>query len=165
MLRREALLTWGLIALCLLLTGINLLPRLAVQRAPVVQSQPDITVAVSGAVLQPGSYTLAWGARVEDAIDAAGGFHPQADRNLVNLAAPLDAGDAVFVPSQRADTGEARVSINSATLDELDTLPGIGPALARRIVEGRPYSSIEDLLDVPGIGPVRLEDLRDKVTL
>ncbi len=165
MARREALLTGTLIGLCLVLTGLTLWPRLGVQRSMVVQNQPDITVAVSGAVLRPGSYALPWGARVEDALSAAGGFSLQADKNLVNLAAPLDTGDSVFVPSLRTETGETRVSLNSATPAELDTLPGVGPAIAQRIIEGRPYSALEDLLEVRGIGPATLEKLRPFITL
>ena len=163
--RRELVLTSALIGLCLALTGLSLWPRLGVQRTPIVVEQPDITVAVAGAVTRPGSYTLPWGSRLQDAVQAAGGFALGADQNLVNLAAPLGAGEAVFVPERQTAAGTERVSINSASLAELDTLPGVGPAIAGRIIEGRPYASIEDLLAVRGIGPATLEKLRPFVTL
>ncbi len=156
---------WSLLAVCVTLAAFNLVPRLLVNEAPVALQQPDLTVAVSGAVRAPGSYALPWGSRVGDAVEAAGGFTLQAEQSLVNLADPLDAGEAVFVPAIVAATGEVRVSVNSASMAELDTLPGVGPATAALIIEGRPYSSLEDLLNVKGIGPKTLEKLRPKVKL
>ena len=156
---------WGLLAVCMTLAGFNLVPRLLVDETPIVLEQRDITVAVSGAVNTPGSYALPWGSRVSDAVAAAGGFTLQAEQSLVNLADPLDAGEAVFVPEVVTETGEVRVSVNSATPAELDTLPGVGPATAAAIVKGRPYNSLEDLLNVKGIGPKTLEKLRPKVKL
>ena len=102
-----------------------------------------------------------WG----DALTAAGGVTAEADATLVNPADPLDTGEAVFVPTRQTAEGIARVSVNSGSIAALETLPGIGPAMAQRIVEGRPYGTVEDLLDVKGIGPKTLEKLRDKVTL
>jgi competence protein ComEA len=162
---REGLLTWGLVAACLVLAGVSAWPRLTVQRAPVSSLQPEIVVAVSGEVNAPGSYVLPWGARAEEAVRAAGGFTAQADRTLVNLAQPLGTGDALFVPGLRAETGEVRISINTATALELQQLPGVGPAISQRIVEGRPYGSVDDLLRVRGIGEKTLERLRPFVTL
>lgn len=156
---------WTLLAVCVTLAGFNLVPRLLVDKTPVVTAQPDITVAISGAVRVPGSYALPWGSRISDAVEAAGGFTLQAEQSLVNLADPLDAGEAVFVPDVHTETGEVRVSVNSASAVELDTLPGVGPATAALIIAGRPYNSFEDLLNVKGIGPKTLEKLRPKAKL
>ena len=161
--KRENLLTWGLVALCAALVFVNLWPRLTVQRVEVVERTPDITLAIAGAVRTPGVYTLPWGSRMEALIGAAGGFSASAEKTLVNLAAPLDTGDAVFVPSAQTEQGEPRVSINSATLAELDTLPGVGPATAQKIVAARPFNEVDDLLNVSGIGPATLEKLRPLV--
>ena len=79
------------------------------------------------------------------------------------MAAPLDTGDAVFVPTVQTEQGEPRVSINNATLAELDTLPGVGPATAQKIVAARPFNEVDDLLNVSGIGPATLEKLRPLV--
>lgn len=159
------LITWGLLSMCLGLTATNIVRRLTTAKATTEVSQPEITVAVSGAVKSPGTYTLPWGARLEDALRAAGGATPYAEQSLINPAAPLDMGETVFIPSIQADTGEARVSLNSSSALELETLRGGGPAMASRIIQGRPYSELDDLLEVKGIGPKTLEKLRDKVKL
>ena len=156
---------WSLLAVCASLAGFNLVPRLLVNETPVVLAQPDITVAVAGAVHLPGTYELPWGSTVNDAVAAAGGFTHRAEQSLVSLADPLDTGEVVFVPDVHTETGEVRVSVNSASAAELETLPGIGPAMAGRIIEGRPYNSFGDLLNIKGIGPKTLEKLRPKVKL
>lgn len=163
--RRENLVMGGLIAVCLILTALNVLPRLTLQASPVKQTQPDITISITGEVNRPGTYTLPWGAKVEDAIQLAEGFTEVAAADLVNLAAPLDAGEQIFVPAITTETGSERVSVNSASATELDTLPGVGPTTAQRIIEGRPYNTIEDLLGVKGIGEKTLEKLRPFITL
>jgi competence protein ComEA len=135
-----------------------------------------IQVHVAGAVLHPGVYALPLGSIVQDAIQAAGGPAPDADLDEVNLAHPLEGGERLLVPAAVTPAaGAARASpasdgvldINRATADELETLPGIGPGLARAIVEYResqgPFRAVEDLLLVPGIGPARLEQLRHLV--
>lgn len=142
---------------------------------------PPIQVHVAGAVAQPGVNPLAPGAIVEDAITAAGGAEPEAALDLLNLAQSLQDGDKVVVPDQsaltaRAESGEidgsstddsGLLSLNQATEPELERLPGIGPSLAQAIVRFRqehgPFGSIEDLLSVPGIGPAKLEGVRDLV--
>lgn len=156
---------WGLIAICVCLTAFNVIPRLQNNTVTLNRSQPTITVSVAGEVNKPGTFTLPWGAKTEDAIKSAGGFSANAATTLINLAEPLDTGEQVFVPTLTTDTGEKRISVNSASAEQLDTLPGVGPATAQRIIEGRPYSSLEDLLNVKGIGEKTLLKLRPFITL
>ncbi len=164
--KQENVLTWTLAGLCLLLASFNLLPRLHTRPRALTPEQVGLQVAVQGEVVNPGVYDLPWGATITDLLAAAGGLTDDADVNLVNMAAPLDASSSIFVPSRQAETPTGtRISINSASLEELDTLPGIGPALARRITAGRPFNSVDELLDVSGIGDKTLEDLRPLVTL
>ena len=132
-----------------------------------------ITVHVSGAVLSPGVVQVAAGARVGEAIAAAGGARPDADLGRVNLAAPLADGQQLFVPESSPDgeagaaAGDGRIRVNLAGVEELEALPGVGPVLAERIVAYReehgPFAVVEDLLDVPGIGEGKLAALRDAV--
>jgi competence protein ComEA len=140
---------------------------------------PPLRVYVSGAVLHPGVYSFSDGAIVEEALAAAGGSLPEADLGRLNLAAALEDGAQVRVPSmtQPAPGTQAAaadpppsglLNLNTATAPELELLPGIGPALAQSIVAYRdahgPFNDIEDLLDVPGIGPAKLETIRGFVT-
>ena len=135
-----------------------------------------IYVHVSGAVSVPGLYVLDPSARVVDAVAAAGGLTPDADESAVNLARPLSDGEQLQVPVQgavpaaaSAPAGDGRVNLNTADVSALDTLPRIGEAMAQRIVDWREangrFTSIEDLLAVPGIGDKMLEALRDLVTV
>ena len=135
-----------------------------------------IYVHVSGAVSVPGLYVLDPSARVVDAVAAAGGLTPDADEGAVNLARPLSDGEQLQVPVQgavpaaaSAPAGDGRVNLNTADVGALDTLPRIGEAMAQRIVDWREangrFTSIEDLLAVPGIGDKMLEALRDLVTV
>ncbi len=163
--RTETYLTYGLIFLCVSLALVNLVPRLTVQQVEITLDQPDVTVSVDGAVRTPGVYTLPWGARVGDLIDRAGGLVFGAEASLVNRAEPLDEGSTVFVPYARSDSGDERISINSASAAELETISGIGPALSARIIAGRPYASVDALERVSGIGPATLERLRPLVRL
>lgn len=163
--RRETVLTAAFVGACLLLAAIGLAPHLHARRAPPVPETPDLEVAVSGAVAAPGRYRLPWGSRVADLIEAAGGPTATAVRELVNPAAPLADGGRVHVPERGAANGDARVSINAAPLPVLETLPGIGPALAARIVAARPFHAVDGLLRVRGIGPATLERLRASVRL
>jgi len=133
-------------------------------------------VHVSGAVNAPGLYILDAGARVLDAIAAAEGFRDDADDEAVNLARPLSDGEQLVVPvigaapaEQQAAAGDGRVNLNTADEAALDTLPRIGPALAARIIEWREangrFTTVEDLLAVPGFGDKMLESLRALVTV
>ena len=141
-------------------------------------SAPALIVYVVGAVRHAGLVRLPEGARVADAVERAGGPTRRADLALVNLAAPVADGQQVIVPRRVViASGEAagvtasvpaKVSLGSATLDQLDELPGIGPVTAQKILDWRqshgPLRSVEDLDAIPGIGPARVEQLRDLVT-
>ena len=157
--RPSQLLAAGILALL----GAVLAPRVVGGPAPVTVVQPSITVSVEGEVVRPGAYVVEFGARVGDLVELAGGFRPGAARALVALAAPLTDGQVVQVPAQALKGALGRVSLNPATQAQLEALPGVGPATARRIVEHRPYARPDDLLRVPGIGPKKLERLRPLV--
>jgi len=161
--RHEGWLTWALVILCGVLVAVNLGPRLWAPPVAVIREQPPIVVSIAGAVQQPGVYELPWGARVADLIATAGGVTAEAEATLINPAMALDAGSMVFVPYARADGGDPRISLNSALQRELMLLPGIGPVLAQRIIEARPFFSVDELLAVRGIGPTTLERLRPLV--
>lgn len=153
-----------LLTVCLGLTGWQLWPRLKVQHVEIAVEQPDVTVSVAGAVAVPGVYALPWGSRAEDAVAVAGGLTDTAEETLLNLADPLTTGETVLVPEARTATGEDRLSLNTASERELELLvPGVGPVTAAAIVAARPFESVEDLLDVSGIGPVTLEKIRPYV--
>jgi competence protein ComEA len=146
---------------------------------------PLLVVDVEGAVRRPGLYRLPQGSRVADAIARAGGTTQRADAALVNLAAPLGDGQQVLVPARvRAGPGVAPgapgpaptagaappgtpVSLNSASVEQLDALPGVGPVTAQNIISYRqehgPFTSVDQLDAIPGIGPTRIENLRDVV--
>ena len=142
------------------------------------EAAPKLFVHVVGAVRRPGLFRLKDGTRVADAVARAGGPTRRADLSAVNLAAPLVDGQQVIVPRRGpggmtaalAGTSApgAKVSLASATAEQLDELPGIGPVTATKIIDWRtthgPFRSVDDLDDVPGIGPARIEQLRDLVT-
>ncbi len=131
----------------------------------VVVERPDVVVEVVGEVVHPGRYTLAWGSRVGDLLVAAGGATEAAALELVPAAAQLSDGGTWVVPRAGDPAGGDRVDVNVASERLLATLPGVGPVTAARIAQARPFRSVDDLLRVPGIGPVRLAALRDWVTV
>lgn len=147
-------------------------------------------VHVAGAVRHPGLVRLGGTPRVADAVDAAGGLRSDADIDRLNLAAPVSDGVRVYVPvigapdpgpvANSTPTGSGEdgqgpaapaqpVELNSATPDQLEALPGVGPATSAAIVQHRekngPFVSVDDLLEVRGIGPAKLDGLRDLVTV
>ena len=161
-------------------TGVLFLVVAKPRGHPIELSPPPtplpVRVHVAGAVQQPGVYSLAPGSIVEDAIRAAGGTAPGADLDRLNLAAILLDGERVLVAREvtPAPDGSPRgaqesgiLDLNSATVADLEGLPGIGPGLASAIIQYReahgPFQRVEDLLLVPGIGPSRLSQLRDLV--
>jgi competence protein ComEA len=183
--RRRALAV-GVVLLVVLVLGAKRLASAGAAQAPVaapvmVPAAPvavrRVLVHVVGAVREPGLYRLREGDRVADAIERAGGAGPKADLAGLNLAAPVVDGTQVVVPAvgaARASPGSGAgaaagpVSLSSATVEELDELPGIGPVTAEKIVAWRdahgPFRSVDDLDAVPGIGPTRIEQLRELVT-
>jgi competence protein ComEA len=141
-----------------------------------------VVVDVAGAVRRPGVYRLESGARVDDAVRRAGGATSRADLASINLAAKLEDGKQVLVPVRAPAGGAAGtaappgtsatapgqpINLNTATLEQLDTLAGVGPATAQKILDYREqhggFSSVDELDRVPGIGPGRLAALRDLV--
>jgi competence protein ComEA len=145
-------------------------------------SAPSTVLAhAAGAVRSPGVYSLPAGARVKDLLDAAGGPAADADLDRINLAAPVADGSQVYVPRQGealpvgaaggggVATPAGPLDLNTATLEQLDALPGVGPATAKAILDERSkrgrFGSVDELLDVRGIGPAKLEAIRDLVTV
>jgi competence protein ComEA len=155
--------------------------------APIVSEQPraaespKLVVHVVGAVRRPGLYRLREGSRIADALARAGGATRKADLTVVNLAAPLSDGVQVVVPRRVPTAGVAAsasagsaaapasgpVHLNTATLEQLDALPGVGPVTAQKILDYREqnggFASVDELDAVPGIGPARMEQLREAV--
>lgn len=187
----------GLLAtgLLLLLTGRPRGQAVALIPPP---TSPPIIVYVSGAVLHPGVYALGKDSRVQDAIQAAGGLLSSANAQSLNLAALLKDGDKLVIatltqtsevpaagasrsqshtgldPSSSVTTTQPgstseKININTATLEELDSLPGIGPVIAQKIIDYRqehgPYQSIEAIMDVSGIGPATFDRIKELITV
>ena len=137
-----------------------------------------LVVDVAGAVRRPGLVRLPKGARVSDAIARAGGLTAHAERDSVNLAAPVSDGQQVLVPARGSPgsgtpggpaggAASGPVSLSSATSEQLDTLPGIGPVTAQKIVDYRAqhgsFTSVDGLDAIPGIGPARIAELQGLV--
>ncbi len=163
-------------------------PTSAPTAAPTPTPTPGpLRVDVAGAVLAPGVYALPPGSIIADAIEAAGGPTEEADLDRLNKALALRDGVQVYVPyrgapdrvlvvepepepasagsPQRNAPGPGLIDLNRATPEELESLPGIGPVLAGKIIEGRPYRTVEELLRVKGIGPATFAKLRELVTV
>jgi competence protein ComEA len=188
--RRQALVVAGALAVVLVLAGKFLtggagspgvaatFPVAAAAPAP----PPRLVVDVAGAVRRPGLYRLPQGSRIADAGARAGGATAAAGLDGVNLAAPLADGEQVVVPQKAtgsADTASSAatgspgsattgpVSLSTATAEQLDALPGVGPVTAQRILDYRAahgaFHSVDELDAVPGIGPARLDQLRGLV--
>jgi len=167
----------------------------AIQLLPPPTPAP-IQVHVIGAVIKPGLYYLPTQSRVNDAIDAAGGLQANANTYALNLAAQLQDGEQLVIPTQiptpnpteielsiqtRSNTEQINpfptenlesnglININTATQEELETLPGIGPVTAEKIILYRqingPFTTIEAILDVSGIGPVKFAGIKDLITV
>src|SRR4051794_24513787 len=207
---RSALVAYAALAILVVALGVRFMrgqqaaPAAASGAAAVAAGSPDgasavriarpapqaTVVHVAGAVRKPGVYRLPAGARVQDAVERAGGPRRGGDVNAINLAAKVVDGQQVVVPSRAAggataaptggagagaDGGAAvaraapgpPVSLNSATADQLDTLDGIGPATAAKIIAWRTqhggFRSVADLGQVPGIGPKKLAAIKDRV--
>lgn len=138
-----------------------------------------VVAHVAGAVARPGLYRLGGAPRIADALDAAGGPAPDADLDAVNLAAPVVDGERIYVPRKgeaqppiaagpsRGAGTTAPLDLNTATAEQLEELPGVGPSTAAAIVayrkENGRFRSVDELLEVRGIGEARLAELRPKV--
>lgn len=139
-----------------------------------------VTVHVVGEVRHPGVYELPGGARARDAVEAAGGLLGDAEEAAINLARVVTDGEQIAVPRQgeaspagaaqsgaSAGGAPAKVDLNTATAEQLDALPGVGPATAAKIIADRaangPFRSVDDLMRVSGIGPAKFESLKDLV--
>ena len=155
-------------------TQINAAPEII----PVTIAEPEIFVDVTGAVNNPGVYTLTGRSRVIDAIKAAGDSAPGADLSTINLARVLNDGEQIYVDSTVVNSSGQRVSkkvssgpinINRATLRQLDALDGIGPVIAGRIIEYRKnivsFLNIDDLQKVSGIGAAKFAQIKSKVRI
>ncbi|HEY8451079.1 MAG TPA: ComEA family DNA-binding protein [Natronosporangium sp.] len=139
----------------------------------------EVVVAVAGKVRRPGLVRLPVGARVADAVEAAGGALPDVDTAMLNLARKVNDGELILVgvtpppgaPGTHGDPAAAggKVNLNTATQAQLETLPGVGPVLAQRILAYRErhggFRSVADLRRVDGIGDARFEQLKDLVTV
>jgi len=145
---------------------------------PITIAEPEIFVDVTGAVNNPGVYTLTGRSRVIDAIKAAGDSAPGADLSTINLARVLNDGEQIYVDSTVINSSGQRVSkkvssgpinINRATLRQLDALDGIGPVIAGRIIDYRKkngsFLTVDDLQKVSGIGPAKFAQIKAKVRI
>ena len=186
MLKRGATLVAGILIGLLsaaLLTLISSGPRGHAVELSLPPTPEPLRVHVCGAVNQPGVYLLPPGSILQHAIEAAGGPTNSAGMSTLNLASHLVDGQQVYVPKLEDHTTplpsgpttsnpsipDQLININTATASELDLLPGLGPSLAQNIIEHRqtygPFTTIEDLINVSGIGYVKLEGLRDLITV
>ena len=183
---------FGLIGAILVGLGL-LIPRLNLfKQEPVFESRAEsqiqeslkIKVDIAGSVKKPDVYQLADGSRIEDAIDAAGGLSAKADKDWIsknlNLAQVIGDGTKIYIPrvdefvvssnTSGSSLGSTtnilgKVNINSASSSDLDTIPRIGPVTAQKIIDGRPYSSVEDLINNKVLGPKTYEGLKDLVSV
>jgi competence protein ComEA len=155
-------------------TQINVAPEII----PITIAEPEIFVDVTGAVNRPGVYSLTGRSRVIDAIKAAGDSAPGADLSTINLARVLNDGEQIYVDSTVVNSSGQRVSkkvasgpinINRATLSQLDSLDGIGPVIAGRIIDYRKkngsFLTIDDLQKVSGIGAAKFAQIKSKVRI
>jgi competence protein ComEA len=166
-----------------LITSVALIAADRYDRPPLLVAdavQPTLVVQIDGAVATPGVYSLPAGARLDDAVSRAGGLTADADVAELNLAARIGDGERITVPNRTVATpiateqisateGPLLVNLNSASVAELDQLPGIGPVLGERIVAYRerngPFSSLDEVVNVEGISTRLLDDLRPYITL
>ena len=181
-----------LAAILLIVTRLPAGQPVTLEQAP---TQAPVVIQIIGSVVKPGVYSLPDGSRVEDAVDAAGGLLAEADSDSVNLAARLEDGQQIIIPSlggpangsalaptstpipftvistlpPTAVSSTNLININTATVQQLDTLPSIGPVTAQSIVTYRqqhgPFQHIEDIMNVSGIGPVTFDKIQKLITV
>lgn len=191
---RANLLILALFSVGVILLGIGLIQlfgsrqtQIKFEEAGLVEGVKNeaIKIDVGGAVLKPGVYELPADARIQDVLVAAGGLSPDADRQYiekaVNLAQKVTDGAKIYIPSKGESLGGSGgsvfsgtntttsatglISINNASSAELDKLPGIGPVTAGKIIGGRPYGSVQELLDKGAVGKAAFEKIKDLITL
>lgn len=179
----------GLLVLALVLIGLGIflaLPKEDGENIQVIEENQaesgEVLVDVSGAVLKPGVYKLSSGARVSEAISVAGGFSPNADSDFIskgiNLAQKVSDGAKIYIPKRgenvqsfsstsQGSTGtiSGTININTATQAQLESLPGIGPVTAGKIIAQRPYSAIEDLLSKKVVGQKTFEKIKGAISV
>ncbi len=172
---RRGLLVLGIAVACTVIGLSTWLQRPAAEPAPdlaLVSTSapaPELVVNVIGEVATPGLVTATSGARVADALRLAGGIRPGTDLHGLNLARKLADGEqiAVGIPPPPAAVQPTKLNLNTASATDLDSLPGVGPVTAQRIVDHRtrkgPFSSVDELRDVEGIGDTKLSKLADLV--
>ena len=126
------------------------------------------TVEIKGEVNNPGVYTMKWEATIEDLIEEAGGISENGSTDTLSLTKTLEDKDVVVIPQKQIEQDTQLISINSASAEQLETLPGIGPSIAGRIIEYRSTSSfqtLEDIKNVKGIGDKMFEKIKDLICL
>lgn len=174
----------GMVSMFLIVISLVLLVKSVQTSTPIIFHDEDsatssaqlISVDVAGAVLSPGVYALPAGSRVEDGIRAAGGLSDTADTELIaktiNRAAIIKDGAKIYVPqmgekiSKSNDTSYNKpISINTASQSELEALPGIGPVTAQKIISGRPYMSLDELVSKKAMGSSLFIKLKDRLSL
>lgn len=180
----------GLLAVGLIVLGIGLIqflkPNESVEVLSVTDSSADaheksvskgITIDVSGAVNNPGVYEFSDGARIKDAIRKAGGLAEDADRDRiskeVNLAQPLQDGVKIYIP-KRGDSASSsssssnptgKINVNTASATDLDSLSGVGPKTVDKIVAGRPYTKVEELVSKKALGQSVFEKIKEQISV
>jgi competence protein ComEA len=147
-----------------------------------VPTEKPLIVHITGAVPRPGVYALPLGARVQDGISAAGGFLAEAEKSQINLAALLEDGEKLDIPyiegaspvigtpvPEVVTSTTELINLNIASAAELESLPGIGPTTAQKIIDYReqngPFINAEDIINVSGIGPGTYERIKDLITV
>jgi competence protein ComEA len=163
----------------------GLLQSFSTQKSPVVMesqeasvntSTDEVYVDVSGAVKNPGVYAMPANARIQDALDKAGGIDEQADiaylEKYINRAQTIKDGEKIFIPSLNSQSSESaeelghvRINVNTADAKALELLPGIGPVSAQKVIDGRPYSRVEDLLERNAVSSATFEKIKDQISV
>lgn len=178
----------GVLGLILIIIGLIQFLMQPSEKEPLVfeqgkeEQKQEVMVDIEGAVIKPGVYKLSSDNRTVDALAAAGGLSEEADRNWVekniNLAKKVTDGLKIYIPrsgeqvlsessivdSQKMGTAGPVMNINLATMDQLDTLPSVGAVTAQKIIEARPYTSIEELLSRKVVGQSTYDKIKDKIS-
>lgn len=151
---------------------------IVVTKTEALDEQTDLLVDVSGAVEQPGIYTLPQGSRIADAIQKAGGIREDADAEflarVLNQAEKIQDGQKIFIPlkgqsvqgsTTQSSSQSGTVNINTASASDLDTLPGVGAVTAEKIIANRPYGKVEELKDKKAVNSATFDKIKDSVSV